>query len=162
MQKVLLIDPEKCTGCRICEIWCSFFHERECNPSKARIHVIKWEERGLDVPMVCQQCEIAVCQRVCPVGAIIRDSNTGAVIVNEDLCIGCRICLAACPFGGCSINLDDKKVIKCDLCGGNPKCSEMCPREAIQYIPATRIVIKKKRASATKLSELIRKIAIPE
>jgi Fe-S-cluster-containing hydrogenase component 2 len=161
MQKALMIDPDKCTGCRICETWCSFTHEGITSPTKARIHVIKWEDAGLDIPMTCQQCETPVCAKVCPVSAITRDSESGLVSVDEGSCIGCRMCVVACPFGGCSMDPDTSKMVKCDFCGGEPLCAVMCPREAIKFVPATKIAIKKKRASASKLSELLAKIASP-
>jgi len=161
MQKVLLVNSEKCTGCRICEIVCSFHKERECNPTKSRIHIIKWEDAGIDVPIVCQQCEIPICERVCPVEAISRDQKTGAMIIDYNVCIGCRMCLMACPFGGMSIDIEQKKIIKCDLCEGNPVCAKFCPTQAIEYVQATRATLIKKRNSAQKLSELIRKLVVP-
>ena len=65
--KVLFIDFEKCTGCRTCEVACSLRNEGICNPVLSRISVIKWEDMGVDVPMVCQQCENPPCRAVCPV-----------------------------------------------------------------------------------------------
>jgi Fe-S-cluster-containing hydrogenase component 2 len=154
-----MIEPEICTGCRICEAWCSSLHEGIISPTKSRIHVIKWEDAGLDIPMTCQQCDTPVCAKVCPVGAITKSSETGLVSVREDICIGCRMCVAACPFGGCSMDPDTNKMIKCDFCGGEPQCAEKCPRGAIQFLPVTKIALRKKRDSASKLSELLAKIA---
>lgn len=159
LQKILLIDPEKCTGCRTCEVACSFHHERACNPAKARIHVLRWEEDGVDVPMVCQQCEEPICVKVCPVKCISRDNSTGAVLIDHDACIGCRMCMIACPLGGISLDVEKRKMIKCDLCGGNPECTKYCSAGAIKYTTASRATMMKKRASAQKLGELIRKLS---
>jgi Fe-S-cluster-containing hydrogenase component 2 len=161
MQKTIVIEPEKCTGCRICETWCSFVHEGQVSPVRSRIHVIKWDERGLDIPMTCQQCEVPVCMNVCPVNAIVKDNVSGLVSVKEDRCIGCGLCVVACPFGGCSIDPITNKMFKCDHCGGEPQCAAMCPREVISYVTVSKLALKKKRASAEKMSELIERIASP-
>lgn len=161
MQKFLLIDPEKCTGCRLCEMICSFQNERECNPAKSRIHVIKWEYAGIDIPLTCQQCEDPICERVCPVEAIFRDTRTSALTIDYNICIGCRMCLLACLFGGLSFDDDSKKVIKCELCGGDPLCAKLCPTKAIDYVPITTATLIKKRSSAQRLSELISKVVSP-
>lgn len=156
MEKTLVVDAEKCTGCRTCEVVCSFYHERECNPSKSRIHVIKWEEAGLDIPMVCQQCELPVCAKVCPVKAISRNTETGALEINYDLCIGCRMCFLACPFGAITLDKETKRVLKCDLCGGDPKCTTYCSAEAIEFMHTSKATLIMKRKSAQKFGELMR------
>jgi len=156
MEKILFIDSEKCTGCRVCEMVCSLYHEDEVNPLKSRIHVISWEDQAIDVPMVCQQCETPLCERVCPANATYRDPQTSAMFINEEACIGCRMCIIACPFGGPSMNIDTGKTIKCDLCQGEPKCVEFCVTKALQYIPVSKAVLMRKRAAAQKLGELVR------
>jgi len=158
MQKILFIDAEKCSGCRTCESVCSLYHEKVCNPSRARINVAKWETAGIYVPMVCQQCETPLCEDVCPMHAIKRDEKTGAMLIDYDLCVGCKLCVMFCPFGG--INLDAKtgRVLKCDLCGGEPVCVKFCEPEALQYLKATTINLRKRRAAAEKISDLMKKM----
>jgi Fe-S-cluster-containing hydrogenase component 2 len=160
-QRILVIDPEKCTGCRTCELACSFKHEKEFNPAKSRIHILKWEEAGLDVPMVCQQCESPICLTVCPVKAVARDDKTGAMLINYDICIGCRMCVMACPFGAPSIDEESRKTIKCDLCDGDPECVKFCPTGAIDYVKSTKATFRKKRVAAERFGELIKKFATP-
>ncbi len=104
MQKALMIDIEKCTGCKRCETACSFFKEQECNPTKSRIHVISWSKEILDIPFYCVQCLDPACKAVCPVGAIKADKDSGVVSVDSDSCIGCRMCMIACPVGAISID----------------------------------------------------------
>lgn len=72
----------------------------------------------------------------CPVEAISKNATTGAMEVDEAVCVGCKVCTIACPFGTINYNPDSGKVIKCDLCGGDPKCAEACPTEAITYVDA--------------------------
>ena len=154
-RKVLLIDVDKCTGCRICELACSYVHENVFNPLKSRISIISWRREGIDIPMVCQQCDIPLCQDVCPTGAISRDADTWAMVVDETKCIGCRMCIMACPFGGISLHPEKHVVIKCDLCEGDPACVKYCPIGAIKYERLDKVGLARRRAGAERLSELI-------
>ena len=86
-----------------------------------------------------QQCEDAPCVHVCPTGASYRDPDTGVVLVNKELCIGCKYCMMACPYGVRSWNAAEKCVEKCTLCGqltsqGElPACVKACCGEARFY-----------------------------
>jgi Fe-S-cluster-containing hydrogenase component 2 len=136
MQKALLIDPAKCTSCLQCELACSFEHEGAFNPAKSRIKIFEFEHGARSIPYTCTQCADAWCQQACPVNALSRNPETNAVEVNEGTCVGCKVCTIACPFGTINYNVDSGKVIKCDLCGGDPKCAEACPTAAITYVDA--------------------------
>jgi len=161
MQMTLMIDPEKCTGCRLCEAVCSIRHEKVCNPTSSRIHVVKWVMSGVYIPMVCQQCDPPICQKVCPTDSIKRDNKTGALLIDYDKCVGCRICAVFCPFGGIGIDVKRRKMIKCDLCEGDPVCVKFCDPEALQYVPATSLSLMKQRAAAERFSELMKKLLAP-
>ena len=152
MAKVLYIDYQKCTGCRTCEMVCSAKHDGVLNPMRSRIKVMKWEAEGLYVPMSCQQCQDAPCMNVCPVKAISRDEDMARVMVDYDVCIGCRSCVAVCPFGAMSFNTLDKQVFKCDLCDGDPQCARFCDVNAIEYIDADEVATDKKRLAAERQS----------
>lgn len=132
--KIIKVDPSKCTGCRSCEIACSFKKLRECNPSRARIHVISDRVQGINLPLVCQQCRDAPCMKACPTHAIYEDKKTHANVVDENKCIGCRQCVLACPFGAIDVYLDLGHSFKCDLCGGNPACVEACEEGALTFV----------------------------
>ncbi len=160
-RKVLLVDVDKCTGCRICELACSWVHEGVFNPLKSRISVVSWRKEGVDIPMVCLQCDTPFCRDVCPTGAISRDPNTWAMVVDETRCIGCRMCIVACPFGGLSMHPERHVVVKCDLCGGDPACVRYCPVGAIEYVRADRVGLARRRASAERLSELLSMVTYP-
>ena len=160
MEKVIVVDPDKCTGCKVCEMICSLHHENEINPTKARIQVICWEDEGIDITMICQQCGDAPCEAVCPVNAISRAEDTGAMLIDDDTCIGCRMCINACPFGAPTVRPETRKVVKCDLCYGDTQCVEFCSTKAIKYMQAAKGVLLKKRAAAKKYGELI-KLMVP-
>jgi len=159
MSKALLIDWEKCLGCRTCEMVCSAKHEGVINPFLSRIKIIKGEKEGEGVPMACAQCEAAPCMAVCPVRAVSRDEALGRVVIDYDTCIGCRMCVAICPFGAVHFDGTAKRVIKCDLCDGDPACVGFCPYEALEYVDVDELGASKQRAAAEKLSGLMRKVA---
>ena len=162
MAKVLNIDYQKCTGCRTCELVCTVKHDGVTNPARSRIKVMKWEAEGLYVPMSCQQCQDAPCMNVCPVKAISRDEDMGCVGVDYDICIGCRSCVAVCPFGAMNYNVIDKKVFKCDLCDGDPQCVRFCDVKAVDFTDADEVAIDKKRDAAERLSIAGREAAAME
>lgn len=155
LEKLLFVDHEKCAGCRTCEITCATYHEGVANPSLARIHVVKWEAEGLDVPVVCQQCDRPACQAVCPTGATHRDSRTGAMLVDEERCIGCRMCVLACPFGATTFDFRTRRILKCNLCDGDPQCAKFCTTGALQYLPSTQAMLAKKRQAGRRLAEAV-------
>jgi carbon-monoxide dehydrogenase iron sulfur subunit len=153
MDKVLYINYQKCTGCRLCELVCAVSHDGVSNPARSRIRVMKWEMEGLYIPMSCQQCQDAPCMNVCPVKAISRDESLARVMVDYDKCIGCRSCVAVCPFGAMSFNTIDRKVFKCDVCDGEPQCVRFCDMKAVDYVNAEAVAIEKKRDAAERLSK---------
>jgi Fe-S-cluster-containing hydrogenase component 2 len=154
MAKALYIDFEKCTGCRLCELVCAVKHYGISNPMRSRIKVMKWEQEGIYVPMSCQQCQDAPCLNICPVKAISRDEELARVMVDYDKCIGCRLCVAVCPFGAMSFNVIDRQVLKCDLCDGEPQCVRFCDRKAVDFVSPDEVSIDKRRTAAERLSKV--------
>jgi len=136
MLKALQIEPVKCTGRLQCEMACSYEKEGVFNPAKSRIKVFNFHEEGRMVPYTCTQCAEAWCLHACPVDAIRLDAETGAKIVLDILCVGCKVCTIACPFGTINYNASAGVVVKCDLCGGDPECAKACPTDAITYVDA--------------------------
>jgi Fe-S-cluster-containing hydrogenase component 2 len=155
--KVLVISPEKCTGCRTCELACSFSKTKCFNPQNAAVTVFQYDEAAVSVPVTCLQCEDPSCMKVCTVGAITKDKDN-KVLVNKNKCIGCKLCIVACPFGNMSYNSVEKTMVKCDLCDGNPKCAELCTSGAIQYKEATPGELNRKRRVADKLRALFEEV----
>lgn len=129
----IIVNFDKCTGCRTCELICSFAHNNSINPRKARIHIYKNERNGEDIPLICLHCEDPKCAEACPNNAITINTSLGIVEVNYELCVKCGACANACVNN--SIRFDPKSKIPliCDLCGGSPKCVEWCPTGALIY-----------------------------
>ncbi len=148
MDKALVIDVGKCTGCRQCELACSYEHTGTFNPARSRITVFDFHEKGRFVPYTCTQCDQAWCQQVCPVGAITNED--GVKVVDAAICVGCKVCTIACPFGTINYEPASGKVIKCDLCGGEPACAAACPTEAIVFTDVSVQGFEKMRAWAEK------------
>lgn len=142
--KRILVNRERCTGCRACEVACVAHHEGRFGTAAARIHVVKVETLGVDQPHVCRQCGAAQgaasapCVAACPVGALSKDEQTGAIRVDVDpasasACICCAACVDACPFGMAVLHPETGAALICDLCGGDPACVKRCATGAIVY-----------------------------
>ncbi|MBW2622097.1 MAG: 4Fe-4S dicluster domain-containing protein [Deltaproteobacteria bacterium] len=148
----LLVDTKKCQGCVSCMLACSLVNEGEENLSLSRIQILQnsFENWPDDVSMEqCRQCVEPACLEACPTGALHADAAYGNVRrVDSEKCIGCGLCLEACPFtptrpilAGSGKSDNKKKARKCDLCatapyhwdeaGGGPQgkqaCVEVCP-----------------------------------
>ena len=155
--KVLNVDIEKCTGCKTCETVCSLKNTGRVQPARSRVKVIRYEKRGEYhnfIPMVCQQCSTPLCMEACPTNAISRNDLTGAMIVDEKACVGCRVCNMACPIGGISIDPVSNVAFKCELCDGDPECVKYCDVEALTYVPLDKLDSSMKRSKSQKISEL--------
>jgi Fe-S-cluster-containing hydrogenase component 2 len=114
--------------------------------------VLKWEAEGIYIPMTCQQCQDAPCLNVCPVKAISQDEELGRVSVDYNACIGCRSCVSVCPFGAMNFNTIDRRVLKCDVCDGDPQCVRFCDVKAVDFIEADEVSIIKSRKAAERIS----------
>ena len=81
MNKTLIVKPEACTSCRLCELACSERHTGEFRPARAHIQVAIDVDQAIYFPAVCIQCADAPCVEVCPTEALVRDPQTQAVVV---------------------------------------------------------------------------------
>jgi len=134
----LHIEATTCTGCRICESYCSFHHEGAIWPARSRIAVIAESDAGPFELRVCRQCDDAPCAAACPSEAIALDQRTGAWVVDVELCLGCGSCVDACPHDAIVLDAERGVALKCDLCAGEPECAAMCPAAAITPIARAR------------------------
>lgn len=134
MAKALVIDYEKCDGCKKCEVACSRKHTGTDGPAVSRIRVLGWEPDGMFMPVVCHQCEDPPCIAACPTMSRSRDEETGQTTVDYDRCIACKTCVAVCPFGATRYDPISKRIVTCDLCGGDPECVKVCETGAIRCV----------------------------
>lgn len=161
IEKILVFDPALCTGCMRCATTCSTYNNGATSLSKSRIHVVRHEGHAITrideeddlifEVLSCRQCDTPFCQYFCPTKALERNRDTGAMTVNYDKCIGCRMCMVGCPFGAILYDPNRKRVIKCELCGGDPQCVRFCPSGALQFVP-------KELAHTPKIDRLGRKM----
>jgi formate dehydrogenase iron-sulfur subunit len=159
-------DTTVCIGCKACEVACKEWNQlpaenggvRELSgdsyDNTRRLDGIHWRHvkfveqfsddrsagRWLMMSDVCKHCVQAGCLEVCPTNAIIR-TEFDTVVIQSDVCNGCRDCIAACPFGVIDINPASGTAQKCTLCydrlqaGMEPACSKACPTASIQFGP---------------------------
>lgn len=152
---MILVDYDKCTGCRTCEAICSSFNQArkengECipglgNPSYANIKVHNYNP-DVDIPSVCSMCPDNPCIAACPVPpdpktgrkALFRDDKTGAIKNDKNRCIGCGSCAEACRTERTGVIVPNPENSMpegmCTLCGGEPQCVEHCPYDALQFV----------------------------
>jgi carbon-monoxide dehydrogenase iron sulfur subunit len=154
------IDPEKCSGCRLCEMACAMMHTGRCSPKHSRIHILRLGGGSSHVPLLCQACEQAPCIKCCPMNARGRTAE-GAVVTDPDRCIGCRACLYICPFAAPVVSPGTGKTMTCDLCaddGTGPWCVKAC-RDcgALKVFEARQVVARKCRESAAIAKNALKK-----
>ncbi|MEA3407314.1 MAG: 4Fe-4S dicluster domain-containing protein [Chloroflexota bacterium] len=108
--------------------------------ARINIHFDEFKETDPISATICSQCEEAPCIEACPLDAMSRDARTGAVIIDEELCVGCMQCRDACPWDIPKRHPHKRLAIKCDLCNEReegPLCVEVCPLsgKALRYEP---------------------------
>ncbi len=141
----MLHDQGACIGCTACEDACrTVNHVPE---GVSRLKIIRSEPIGSFPDTTyqffrhsCQHCDDPPCVMVCPTGASFVDAATGIVDVHEDKCVGCKYCIAACPYRVRFIHPETKAADKCDFCrktnlaaGKQPACVESCPTGALTF-----------------------------
>jgi len=159
--KMIVVNANRCSGCRLCELACSLKMVGEFNPSRARMKVIGFEE-AFALPLMCFQCEIPYCSEVCPSGAITKEEETGTIKISRQKCTGCKMCMLACPFGTISFSSEEKIAVKCELCGGEPECVMVCPTKALEFKEAGLAMNSRKRALLEELKEIHERIKLRE
>lgn len=138
--KKIYFNLKKCLACRSCEIACSLVHsrtgdiykllqEKDTPPPRLKVR----NSFGRPFALVCQHCETAACVTACMSGALAKDKKTGATTHDADRCVGCWMCIMACPFGALTRKVDAGIVLKCDLCleKDSPACVTACPCKAL-------------------------------
>jgi tetrathionate reductase subunit B len=139
----MLIDLRRCIGCQTCSIACKAEYEVPLGCWRTWVKQIEKGRypyvRKAFLPIVCNQCERAICTTVCPVKATYKRPEDGIVMINPHRCIGCRYCMAACPYNVRFVSPRYNIVEKCDFCqkrvdqGQIPACVGACPTEALIF-----------------------------
>ena len=131
--KRIFVNVDRCSGCRLCEMMCSFSHENVFSSSISRITVIKEDIFGLDLPIFCWHCNPCNAMENCPTEALER-GREGLIFVDGEKCVGCGKCLEICIIGAIKLHLEKSTPLICDQCGGKPLCVEKCPTKALTYM----------------------------
>ncbi len=132
----------RCLGCRSCEIACAVAHsgsrqleqalQEELRPrQRMRVESV----RRQPFPIQCRHCDDPACAEACIAGAIRKDPQTGLVTSDPDRCVGCWMCVMACPYGVIARSKEDGVALKCDQCREleTPACVEACPTGALYF-----------------------------
>jgi formate dehydrogenase iron-sulfur subunit len=164
-------DTTICIGCKACEVACKewnslpadyqefkgYSYDNTHGLSHSTWRHVKFIEqpsemndplaspRWLLMSDICKHCEHAGCLEACPTGAIIR-TEFGTVIIQQDVCNGCKYCVPSCPYGVITVDdVGDGKAHKCTLCydrlkaGMEPACAKACPTDSIQFGPVDEL-----------------------
>ena len=142
MNRFVIADSTVCIGCRTCEAACSETHRLHGLQSMPRLRVMRNEKES--APQLCHHCEDAPCAGVCPVNAITRVD--GAVQLNESLCVSCKLCGIACPFG--AIEFSGSRPLHIPANANSPKAPPAPPAPAkvstlLDWVPGIRAVAVK-------------------
>jgi len=149
--KIVTVDLNRCVGCRNCEWACAFSRAGDFKREDANIIPHTYPEDRFVATLTCVHCERPICVSVCPTRALTRDLRTNAVIVEENRCMGCQICMQVCPFGNIYLDPGTRIVHKCNLCEGDPQCIGFCMTKALDFVEASDIPARRRRAVDHKL-----------
>ncbi len=166
MKGMIYVDIDKCVACRSCELACAVEHSSskelckavyECPAPEGRVKVEA--QAGYNIPLQCRQCEDAPCVRVCPSKAIERIDPELPVVITPRRCIGCKLCIVACPFGVIKMRRSGKAVLRCDMCIERlrqdcpPACVAACPTKALKFMSSEEVSDRKKRDYLIKITK---------
>lgn len=146
----LMQESERCIGCSACELHCKSNKGLGVGPTLCRnLTVGPLDQGGLPklryVFMPCFHCEDPWCLNVCPTGAVQKRASDGIVFIEPSLCIGCKSCILACPWGACQWDGASKRAVKCDYCkdrldeGLKPSCVTKCLTQCLSFGPAASL-----------------------
>jgi len=138
-------DMTACIGCKTCQIACK--DKNDLAPGLLLRRVIGFEGGKFPQPWVyylslsCNHCSSPLCVSACPTGALYKEAQLGAVLIDQNKCSGCRKCQQSCPYGHIQYNESTGKVAKCDMCrdlivaGEQPACAGSCVMRALDFGP---------------------------
>jgi anaerobic dimethyl sulfoxide reductase subunit B (iron-sulfur subunit) len=147
------INQSICIGCKACQVSCKDKNDLDVGVNFRRVYSYEegdYVQNGRAITpniqayyfsISCNHCDSPACLKNCPTGAIEKRPEDGVVIIKQDVCIGTKYCVQACPYGGPQYNEKLKKSNKCNLCidlqekGEDPVCVATCPMRAIEFGP---------------------------
>ena len=143
--KRILIDADKCDGCKNCSIACMNAHRTDGgdsvytldlnDPANESRNFIRLDGEGHYKPIFCRHCDVPMCAGSCMSGALQKDLKTGLVTYDGDRCGSCYMCVMNCRYGVPAITPDRTRMVKCDFCQHleeGPACVRACPKKAIE------------------------------
>ncbi len=181
---VMVIDLARCDGCKTCTAACSKSHHTPSDREWIKVFTMQDgpEREPYFFPKPCFHCDNPPCTRVCPVGATFKRQD-GIVLIDNERCIGCRFCMAACPYSTRFFNWGHPKdppeaweqpyspehgyprrigtVEKCDLCpdmaeqGKLPCCASSCPKGTIYFGDQNEDAVTNGAGETVQLSKLL-------
>jgi carbon-monoxide dehydrogenase iron sulfur subunit len=120
--------------------------------------------KGTNILWQCRHCEDAPCETICPTGAIGRVNPESPVVVDDNKCLGCKMCIQiGCPYGVLKENNAGSVVTKCDFCierleeGEEPACVSGCPTKALEFLSIEDLSQEKKEEFEEENSNVIYK-----
>ena len=129
----LRVRQKACNACMSCQIYCVMAKEHICAPRRARVQVELDPFGARHRIHLCRQCKQAACAEACPEGAIALSEDGSYWAIDYARCTLCRECVEACPLDALFYDPVGERVIKCDLCQGDPLCAQVCPTGALTW-----------------------------
>lgn len=151
MQYGFYINSAKCTGCKTCQVSCKDEKDTNIGIKYRRVYEYgggNWQQNnGLwqnntfayYLSIACNHCAEPTCVQGCPTGAMHKRQEDGLVVVDQDVCVGCRYCEMRCPYGAPQFDPQKRVMSKCDGCyervsqGLKPVCVDSCPQRALEF-----------------------------
>ncbi len=142
---LIKINGKRCISCKACEVHCK---SKNRVPEGARLGQLvtigpvkrKEKPRYLNLFLPCFHCETPWCVHACPTGALYKRDKDGIVMVQEELCVGCKACIMSCPWDIPQWDETNGRIMKCDYCsdridqGEKPACVTACTAHALSFI----------------------------
>ena len=135
----IAFKSERCNGCGECMTACALAKTGTPSPARSRIQIAPGLANGEFELAICRQCGDPRCVDNCPAGALVKNVATGVVDWDGGKCIDCLLCTVGCAYGGIALDGNTQRVIKCDMCGGDPACVKACEPGALKYLTSARI-----------------------
>jgi Fe-S-cluster-containing dehydrogenase component/DMSO reductase anchor subunit len=141
MSEGFIFNHNKCVGCMACNAACIL--ENKWSFAARKVYSINSMTLSalplINISLACNHCKTAVCLDGCPSSAYFRDDSTGAVIIDDLKCLGCRYCQWNCPYDAPKFIVSEQVIGKCNFCysllsdGIAPACTTACPTGALGY-----------------------------